>query len=563
MRTAHKILKIASPDIKLQDILNKELGISNILAQVLINRGITGIEEAQKFLDSNPSNLLDPASFSGMQDALRLINSAKQNKQKAMVFGDYDVDGITALALLKDTLKNAGLDVEHYLPHRVKEGYGLTRDIVKIAKQKNIKLLLTVDCGIANHKEVEELRRNNVDVIITDHHEPQNETLPCASSIINPKVKGSNYKFRDLAGAGVAFKLCQAISGSSQLEDLDLVALGTIADSVPLTGENRIIAKEGLLRLSNTKREGLRALIENAGIQNKKLTSTYVSFILGPRLNASGRMDSAETSLNLLVSKTRDEADKFAKIMEGYNRERQKIESRIMEEAEDLINKEVNFKDHKIIVIAKESWHHGVLGIVASKLADKFYRPAIVISVSDGLCKGSARSIKNFHLFDALLDCREFLNAFGGHSHAAGLAITKDNIEDFKRNINRLAHERLSLTDLMPCLDIDMELNLSDLNREVIAELEKLEPFGAGNPEPLIYTRGLKLKGEPQTLSRETLKFWASDGNTTYQAIGFGMSGLKGSLAQANSFDLVYTPRIDNWRGDSAILLEAKDVFLR
>ena len=498
-----------------------------------------------------------------MHNAVNLINEAFKNKERVMVFGDYDVDGITALALLKTTLGNLGLDVVHYLPHRIREGYGLNKNILHIAKQKNIKLLITVDCGISNHKEIEELKAHNIKTIITDHHEPTSVTLPPASSIINPKLKGCSYKYRDLAGVGVAYKLCQAISDSMLLEDLDLVSLGTIADSVPLTGENRIIAKEGLSKLSQTKRIGLRALIENAGIKERKFTPTLVSFLLGPRINASGRMDSAEISLNLLMSQTQEEADKLVKIVEGHNRQRQKVENKILEEAEDLINKEINFKEHKIIVIAKEDWHQGVLGIVASKLAERFYRPAIVISISEDLCKGSARSIKNFHLFNALLECKEFLNAFGGHAHAAGLVITKDSIEDFKQNINRLACQRLSLEDLLPSLDIDMELSLSDLNEETIFELERLQPFGNGNPEPLFYTRNLKRKGEPQTLSRETLKFWVSDGNITYQAIGFGMSHLKMSLVNADCFDLVYTPRIDDWEGNTTVLLEIRDIFFK
>ena len=308
---------------------------------------------------------------------------------------------------------------------------------------------------------------------------------------------------------------------------------------------------------------GLRALIENAGIENKKFTSTFVSFILGPRINASGRMDSAETSLSLLMSETWDEALKLAKALDEYNRQRQRIEKKILEEAQDLINKEVNFKDHKVIVIAKQDWHEGVLGIVASKLAERFYRPAIVISLSEDLCKGSARSIKNFHLFDALRDSREFLDSFGGHSHAAGLLITKDSIDDFRRNINRLAHERLTLEDLLPSLDIDMELNLSDLDEQIIAELESLEPFGTGNPEPLFLTRNLKLKAEPQILRRETIKFWVTDQNITYQAIGFGMSNLKENFKLADSFDLVYTPRIDSWQNETGILLEVKDIFFK
>jgi len=560
---SHKILRIAPSHTPLQNNLSKELGISKILAQVLVNRGIDTSAEADKFLNPKLEHLLDPYLFSDMLPAVNLIKKAYRNKERVMVFGDYDVDGITALALLKGTLSKMGLDVAHYLPHRTKEGYGLNKNIPCIARQKKIKTLITVDCGTSDHEEIKELRRQNIDVIITDHHEAAGGVLPCASSIINPKLKNSGYTYRELSGAGVAYKLCQALTGELLVEDLDLVSLGTIADVVPLTGENRVIAKEGLIRLSQTKRPGLRALIENAGIQDKKFSSTFVSFILGPRINASGRMDTAETSLNLLMSQSRQEADRLAKVVEAHNRQRQKIENKILEEAEDLINKEINFKEHKIIVIAKEGWHEGVLGIVASKLADRFYRPAIVVSLNEDLCRGSGRSIKGFHLFQALLECKEFLNAFGGHSHAVGLVIARDSIEDFKRSINRLARDKLSLEDLLPSLDIDMELNLSDLGEEVISELELLEPFGAANPEPLFYTRNLKLRGEPQILSRETLKFWVSDGNITCQAIGFGLGSFKESLKNADYFDLVYSPRIDNWRGEAGVILEARDIFFR
>lgn len=559
----HKILRISSPGPILQDKLSKELNISKILAQVLINRGLNGVSKAEKFLNASTNQFLNPYSFTEMEKAVNIVRKACANKERIMVFGDYDVDGLTGVALLRGALEKQNPNIIHYIPHRVKEGYGLSKDILHAAKQKNVKLLITVDCGISNHKEIEGLMRNGIDVIVTDHHEPAEANLPAASCVINPKVKNSGYKFRDLAGVGVAYKLCQALSGTKLLDELDLVALGTIADSVPLTGENRVIAKEGLLRLSKTKREGLRALIENAGISGRKFSTTSVAFILAPRINASGRMDTAETSLSLLMSAGRQEAMELAKIIESHNRMRQKVESKILGEAEDLINREVNFKEHKIIVIAKEDWHHGVLGIVASKLADKFYRPTIIISLSEDLCKGSARSIKNFHMFQALVDCSDFLDSFGGHAHAAGLVIVKDSIEDFRRSINRLAHERMSLEDLLPGLDIDMELKLSDLDEKAIFELERLEPFGAGNPEPLFYTRGLKIKGEPQVLSRETLKFWVTDGNTSYQAIGFGMSSLREDFTHAENFDLVFSPRIDSWAGYDSVILEVKDVFFK
>ncbi|MGA2774575.1 MAG: single-stranded-DNA-specific exonuclease RecJ [Candidatus Omnitrophota bacterium] len=559
----HKILKVAIPHPHIQNAFHKELGISKVLAQVLANRGVTNIKEAEKFLNVKLEHLLNPNLFSDMPKAVGLIKKAAQAKERVMVFGDYDADGITALALLKGTLQKLGIDVLHYLPNRLTQGYGLTKGIAEFLKKNSVKLLITVDCGITNYKEIEELRRNNIEVIVTDHHEPQADIMPPASCIINPKVKNSGYKFRELAGVGVAYKLCQALTGSTLSEELDLVSLGTIADSVPLMGENRVIAKEGLSYLPNTRKAGLQVLMDNAGIRNKKFTSTFVSFILAPRINACGRMDTAEVSLSLLMSENTEEAIGLAKIVESHNRQRQKIEGKILQEAEDLINKEVNFKEHKVIVIAKEDWHHGVLGIVASKIADRFYRPAIVISLSDNICKGSGRSIKNFHLFEALLECKDLLDSFGGHAHAVGLVITRDSINDFRRNINRLAHEKLSIEDLLPGLDIDMELPLEQVSEDLARELESLEPYGAGNPEPLFYTRGLKLKGEPQVLSRETLKFWVSDGMFTIQAIGFGMSSFNESLKNASSLDLVYTPKIDNWRDEPSLILEARNIFFK
>lgn len=560
---SHKVLKIPTSSPSLQKTLHEELGISNVLAQVLLNRGIKTADDAGKFLSTNIDSLLSPHSFCDMHKSVSLIKKAAANKEKVLIFSDYDVDGITSLVVLKNTLSKMGMEVLHYLPHRVKEGYGLNENIYPIVKQENVKLLITADCGINSHAEIDQLRKNNIEVIITDHHEPADSGLPLASCIINPKVEGCGYKYRDLAGVGVAYKLCQAVSGDLLLDDLDLVSLGTIADVVPLTGENRILVKEGLKRIPQSKRVGLQALMEVSGIKDAKFTPSFVSFILGPRLNASGRMDTAEIALNLLMAKDESEAITLAKTIDAYNRTRQKIENKILEEAEAIINKEVNFKEHKVIVVGKEDWHPGVLGIVASKLSDRFYRPTIVLSLTENLCKGSGRSIKKFHLFEALNECKDLLATFGGHSHAAGLVIERKCIDDFRNHINRLAHEKLMLEDLLPSLDIDMELALSDLSEATVRELERLEPFGTANPEPLFYTRGLNLKAEPRIMGRNTLKFWVTDGTFNLQAIGFGMGNLAESLKSAQSFDLVYTPRIDNWQDQGTILLEAKEIFFK
>jgi single-stranded-DNA-specific exonuclease len=561
---AHKILNIASPDIRLQSLLHQEIKISKILAQILINRGIKTLKEADDFLHAGLNKLHDPFSFSQMPQAVEITKKAIKNKDKILIFSDYDVDGVTSLTILKETFSSLGVETQHYIPHRIKEGYGLNRNIIGIARQQKIKLIITADCGTSSYELIKELNNMGVEVIVTDHHEPTHKDIKSlAWTIINPKLDGSNYKYRDLAGVGVAYKFCQAISAKALTEELDLVALGTIADSVPLTGENRIIARQGLKQIFNTKRTGLKALMETSGISDKKMKTYFVSFILAPRINASGRMDTAETALRLLLSRHNDQALDLAKSMELQNRQRQKVERQILEEAKDIIEREINFKDHKILVVAKEGWHIGVLGVVASKLSDRFYRPAILISIGSSFCKGSGRSIKNFHLFNSLFECRELLENFGGHEHAVGLVIKKENIEDFKNKINNLAKERLTFDDLLPHFDIDMELRLSDLGGDIVRELALLEPIGEGNPEPLFYTKDLKLKGQVARLGRETIKFWVSDGEVNYQAIGFGMASLSQSIEQARNLDLIYSPRIDSWQNQESVILEIKDMFCR
>jgi single-stranded-DNA-specific exonuclease len=496
-----------------------------------------------------------------MPKAVALVRGALKNKEKILLFGDYDVDGITGLAVLKKALNRLGADCQHYIPHRIHEGYGLNRNVLQLASAKGIRLLITVDCGTNSHKEIRALRAQGIEVIVSDHHEAADDELPPASAVLNPKLKASGYKFRDLAGVGVAYKLAQAVTGEKLQESLDLVCLGTIADVVPLSGENRVIAKEGLARIACSKNLGLQALFKTSGLRSKRMNSNFVGFILGPRINASGRMDRAELSLELLLSDDEQEALRLAGIIEGHNRARQKIEATMLQEAEDLIAKEVNFKEQMVVVLAKDNWHQGVLGIVASKLADRLYRPTILICKSKHLCKGSGRSIKNFHLFRALGACRDLLESFGGHDHAAGLRISSENIPRFRDKINHLAREQLFIADLLPTVEAEMELDLSDLSEKLISELEGLEPFGSGNPEPLFYTSGLRLKASPQGLSRETLKFWLTDGRLTCEAIAFGMADLKEELRDASFLDVVYTPKLDCWNGQQGIILEVKDIF--
>jgi len=557
-----RIWNIVKPQLQLQQQLVGELGIPLILSQLLINRGVTGPGEAAEFLNAQLSGLASPQELPDVASACRRIQRAIKHKEKIMVFGDYDADGLTSTALLKSVLKRLGLEVIHYIPHRVKEGYGLNKQALKSAKEESVGLFISVDCGTTSSGEIEQLKRMGIDTIVIDHHQPTSDKLPPALALINPKRPDSRYKYKDLAGVGVVFRFVQALTREELQDELDLVCLGTIADVVPLNGENRILTKHGLLRLHNTTKAGLRALIKQSRLKNGHIDATSVGYIIGPRINASGRVDSAEVSLRLLMSDSEQEAEELARTVNCHNQKRQEIEALILKEAQEMIEKEVNFKDHRVIVLAKKGWHQGVLGIVASKLSDRFYRPAVIISISDNLCRGSCRSIKNFHILEALLECGHLLERFGGHKYAAGLAIAEDKIKLFSSAINRIARERIALEDLYPSLDIDMEVSLNDWDEELVDQLKQLEPYGQANPEPLFFTRNLRLKSEPEVLSRNTLRFWVTDGKTTYKAVGFSMGLMKEEIRESDYFDLVYTPSIDNWHDCANIQLEIKDIRL-
>jgi single-stranded-DNA-specific exonuclease len=559
-----KIVKIARENPGLQDKLSKELGISRILAQVLINRGIESAEAVERFLEPKLSDLLSPWELKDMELGVKRINEAAKREERILVFGDYDVDGITSVALLKTHLERRGIPTIHYIPHRIKEGYGLSPVAFEIARSKSVKLIITVDCGINSYSIIEKLTSKGIDVIVTDHHQPEAK-IPSAIAVINPKRHDCPYRYKELSGVGVAYKFAQAFTNSNLWEDLDLVALGTIADSVALNGENRIIVREGLKRLYSSPRLGIQALMDISGIDNQRrpLDASAVSYILGPRINASGRMDTAETALRLLLSRSMSEAQDLAKILNSHNRKRQKVEESVFKQARSLIDREVNFKDHRIIVVSGQDWHVGVLGIVASRLMDEFYRPTILISedAKGPYCRGSARSIKDFSIFDALLHCRRYLENFGGHKYAAGLVIAKDNIQDFRRDINHFAQQFLLKEFLSPSIEVDMQISLIDLSEDLVCQLKRLEPFGSDNPPPTFYTRNLSLRGQPQVLSRDTLKFWVTDSELTYPVIGFGLAPLTQRLMEADSVDLVFHPEIDDWQGNRGLVLEAKEII--
>jgi single-stranded-DNA-specific exonuclease len=551
---------VLNPDLDKQAWFSRELGIDPVIAQLLINRGIESLAEADRFLFAGIEKIHDPFLLKDIDKALSRIRLAREKGERVLIFGDYDVDGITSTAVLYNYLRILGIDAVTHLPHRMYDGYGLNENVCQIAREKGASLVIAVDCGITAFRETELLRQEGLDCLIIDHHEPADRGIPSACAVIDPKRKDCPYPFKHLSAVGLVAKLGQALFGRVQEEHLDLIALGTIADVVPLRDENRVFVKLGLPRIGQTRNKGLSALMEVARIRGKKMKPYHAGFILGPRINATGRMGSAQQSLDLLLSEDHKEAQILAQSLENLNNERQKLQRDVVQEALSLVEREVNFQDPRIIVVSKEGWHKGVLGIVASRLAEIYYRPTIVISLQDGVGTASARSIAGFHLHEALESCSGMLENFGGHKLAAGLTILEPNIEKFTRSINEFAHRSTSERCLVPVLDIDQELPLSSLNFKLLETIDSLEPYGEGNPEPLFCSRNLRVKSQPVILGREYLKFWVTEGNVTVSAVGFGLAKHRDRVKLGAQIDLAYQPIIDDWNKAPAIQLKIKDL---
>ena len=554
------IIKKTNPQEQVK--LCNALKIDPIVAQILLNRHIHSTQEAGQFLKPDLSSLQDPFLLKGMKRAVERIRQAKEKKENVLVFGDYDVDGVTSAVLLNKILKDMGIKVLHQIPHRMKDGYGLHDKVVQYATKHNVRLVITVDCGITAEREVQLINDSNINVIIIDHHEPKEGHIPQAYSIINPKQKDCPYPFKEFASVGLVAKLAQALQGKLDEDLLDLVAIGTVADIVPLRMENRVFVKYGLGRINQTNNKGLMALLDVTKIKGKKLSPYHIGFILGPRINAAGRMDTAQSSLDLFLSDDMDEAYSLAKVIDGHNTLRQKTQRDVVQEAFDIIDQEVNFKDQKVIVLGKEGWHKGVLG-VASKITEKYYRPSIVISVEDGVGTASARSIDGFHLHEALLACAGHLEEFGGHEGAAGLRIKEENIDSFRNLINKLAENTLQAERLIPSIEIDCEIPLESANMDLAQMVDDMEPFGEGNPIPLFCSRKLIVKGRPQVLGKNTLKFWVTNNKYSISAVGFGMAEEYYDLAASGAkIDLAYQVTIDDWNKSPQPQLRIEDIRL-
>ncbi len=560
LRKAWKLLPV-KPELASE--LSRKLNISEFIAQALINRGVANETAATEFLHAGAECITDPYLLKGMQTGVTRIIHAVEQQEKITVYGDYDVDGITACAIIYKTLIRLGADVEYYIPDRQSEGYGLNDAALAHLIATGTRLVITVDCGVSAVKEVAAVA-GKLDIVITDHHQPPVE-LPAAVAIINPKQIDCRYPEKNLAGVGVAFKLCQALwqycrGTASQFHDyLDIVAIGTIADIVPLTGENRVLVKMGLTQLAITENTGITALLAVCGLTGKPVDSGSVGFVIAPRLNAVGRVSQAAAGVELLTTNDADNAFRLASLLDEENSARQAIEKTILGKAEEQLAT-MDIAQANVLVLAGEEWHSGVIGIVASRLVERYYKPVVMISIREGYGKGSCRSIPPFDMYAALTQCSDLLTQFGGHRQAAGLTIPVEHITRLRERLNSIAAASLSAADYIPVLKIDSCVPLKEITGAFIEQLTCLEPYGFGNPSPVFACRNIQL-GEKKLVGQQGrhLKLKLNHAAVN-DVIAWNMGELADSLACNQDIDLVFVPKYNEWQGQKRLQLTAHDV---
>ncbi|MFL6275062.1 MAG: single-stranded-DNA-specific exonuclease RecJ [Blastocatellia bacterium] len=544
--------------------LARELHLSDVLATVLANRGITDPQTAHSFLHPSINDLHDPFLMQDMRAAVRRILEAVARKEKILIYGDYDVDGTTSTVILKKALTMVGADVSYYIPERLKDGYGLREDAMDMAKAQGYHLVISVDTGIRARQVVEHARALGLDIIITDHHLPE-QGLPRANAVLNPKRTDCNYPNKNLAGCGVAFKLAQALfieTGRTNLIEpfIKIAAIGTIADIVPLTGENRVIARYGLAGLSRPNNPGLRALLEVAGVAGRPVSCVDVGFRIGPRINAVGRMAGASAAVDLFDAPDLETAMKLAMQMNEQNLARQQAEADILAQVMAVIERDPSVRQSRVAVIAGEGWHRGVIGIVASKVVEHLHRPAIVISIENGVGHGSGRSIEAFHLLDGLESCGELFERFGGHAHAAGLAIAADRIDELRRRLNDHAAGVLNDEALVPIVESDYTLPLKQASLETLAELARLEPFGPGNPQPIFEAHGVQIVQAPRVLKEKHLKFRVQQASRWLDCLWWGAGHRAQDVFLGDRVSLAFTLSENTYNGNTQAQLILKDL---
>ncbi|MGC9364685.1 MAG: single-stranded-DNA-specific exonuclease RecJ [Fidelibacterota bacterium] len=545
--------------------LAKVLQIPLPIATVLYNRGFTDSAEIRHFFHPSFQDLYDPFLMLDMEKAVDRLQAALLNRETVLIYGDYDVDGTTATSLLYLFLHEIGLSTIYYIPDREKEGYGLSKLGIDEAIKQQASLIISCDCGINAFDEIDYARKNGIDLIVTDHHEPA-DTLPNALAILDPKRDGDPYPFKELCGAGVAFKMLQAFSIKNNIpleklyRHLDLVAIGTAADIVPILDENRVLVAKGLEYLNRTNKVGVNALLKVSGFTNKILNVVNIVFGLAPRLNAAGRLGEATRAVKLLTSFDRNESRELSSLLEQENKQRQNIEKDTIDQAILQLNASHDIFKDKLFVISGENWHQGVIGIVASKIKEIYNRPVVMISTQNGIGKGSARSIADFDLYHAFTQCADLLENYGGHKMAAGMTIRKEMIPKFQQRIQRIANQQITEEMLNPRLRIDCEIDFNDINQELLEHLKKMAPFGPGNMRPVFMTRQLTVSGLPRIVGENHLKFKAAKQQKVISAIGWKLGTLYEMLISNRPLDMAFVVEENEWNGIKQIQLNIKDI---
>lgn len=541
--------------------ISKKYNLNKLLASILINRNIKE-EQIKTFLEPTRQNFHNPFLMPDMEIAVNRIIKAINNKEKVIIYGDYDVDGITSITVLKSFLEDRGMNVDYYIPNRLEEGYGLNIPAVEKISNQKYDLMITVDCGISAVKEIEYANSLGIETIVTDHHEV-GEELPNALAVVDAKRKDNEYPCRDLAGVGVVFKLIQALGMRLNIEEkeylkfLDIVCVGTISDIVPLVDENRVITKLGLLLVKQTKNMGLKSLLISSGYKN--IDSNTISFGVAPRINACGRMGHADEALKLFLAKDVYEVNRLTQLLNDYNKIRQEKEKSIYEEAIKQIEEKQLFNKNAIIV-GGENWHHGVIGIVSSKITDLYFKPSILLCYEDDLAKGSGRSIPGFDLHDALMKCQDSIERFGGHAMAIGITIKKENFEKFSEEVEKVA-EDAKINEIIPIINIDARIELSEINKEIVESLKQLEPFGEGNKTPIFAFKNLKIDSIRSLTEGKHIKMTLKDENTIIDAIGFNLGYLADEYRIGDKIDVVGNLEINSFNGVDSLQINLKDVM--
>ena len=541
------------------------------ISELLVQRGISSVEEAEKFFHPSLKDMHDPFLMPDMDKAVHRLNRAMGSKEQIMVYGDYDVDGTTAVALVYKYLRNFYSHIDYYIPTRNEDGYGISKATIDMAASQGVKLFIILDCGIKATEEIEYARSLGIDFIICDHHVPD-ETLPPAVAILNPKLEGSTYPCPHLSGCGVGYKLMQAFAisnglGSAELEGLlDLVAVSIAADIVPMVGENRILTYHGLKRLNSNPNMGLRAIIRICGLGNREITISDVIFKIGPRINASGRMQSGKEAVDLLVS--RDVADAYARAKEidRYNQDRKELDKQITEEANSILEERGEMtSDKKSIVIYNKNWHKGIIGIVASRLTELYYKPAVVLTLNNGMATGSSRSVQGFDVYKAVEATRDILENFGGHTYAVGLSLKEENIPEFTRRFEEYVAANILPGQMTPLLDIDAQITFAQITSEFVATLRRFNPFGPGNQKPVFCTRSVMDFGTSKLVGKnlEHIKLELVDDTSgkVFNCIAFNMAQHFDYIHSRKPFDIAFTIEDNKHQASGgAIQLLIKDI---